>query len=241
MIPRGQKRPRSVSVGPISADTRQRDNEWKRNKRNPSSFKEQTNASPPTDVQSHSESAPGSCLWKVGEFRVTQLLSHNKLTMVCKAEHRDTGEVVVTKTVYKDSNRKCFKALKLLRKEALVLSSLQGHPRILPLLQVIEDDDRLCLVMKYAEGGDLFEYIRARGSLSREDAYRIFGQIVEGLSYAHSRGFIHRDIKPGNEDAEGRCGVHRLTFLLFHREHIRRQAGQHAHRRLGFCDAMVCL
>lgn len=64
--------------------------------------------------------------------------------------------------------------------------------------EVVEDEKVLCVVLRLAEGGDLFEYIRAHGKLSREESWRIFSQVVEGISYAHSQGFIHRDIKPEN-------------------------------------------
>ena len=194
-----QKRPRSVSMSPTRADTNTRESEWKRNKRNIVSFAEQTQADTPTSNPADSKSIGRSPSSPFGGYRLLQILAHNRMTMVSKSVNIETGEIVVMKTVFKDvlDRKHGFKALKLLRKEALVLSSLQGHPRIIPLVKVYEDDDRLCIIMRYAEGGDLFEYIRARGSLSREAAYRIFGQIVEGISFAHSRGFIHRDIKPG--------------------------------------------
>lgn len=202
MTSRGQKRPRSISFASNHFDTKPRDLEWKRSKTNLSSFADHTKAtftSPATAHNSYNNknnriNAPATI---TDEFRIKKVLSNTRLTMVCKSVLRETGEVVVTKTVFKDSNRRSFRAIRLLRKEALAMASLKGHKRIIPLLRVIEDDEKLCLVMKYAEGGDLYEYIKARGSLSKEDSYRIFGQLVEGLSYAHSRGFIHRDIKPG--------------------------------------------
>jgi len=72
------------------------------------------------------------------------------------------------------------------------------HPHILPLYDSGEADGFLFYVMPLVEGESL------RGALTRvrrlpvEDAFRIAGEVADGLSYAHERGVIHRDIKPEN-------------------------------------------
>jgi len=81
-------------------------------------------------------------------------------------------------------------------REGRALAQL-SHPNLVTLIDrgSTETDDYL--VFEYIEGRSLKEIIR-EGPLSFEDAGRIAGQVAEGLSAAHVRGIIHRDIKPQN-------------------------------------------
>ena len=52
--------------------------------------------------------------------------------------------------------------------------------------------------MEYAEGGELFNYIIAKGSLSEDESRNIFQQIIDAVYYLHQIGICHRDLKPEN-------------------------------------------
>jgi 5'-AMP-activated protein kinase, catalytic alpha subunit len=54
------------------------------------------------------------------------------------------------------------------------------------------------MVMEYADGGDLLQYVKKKGKLSDEEARELLLQIVYGLAHIHSRSVIHRDIKLDN-------------------------------------------
>lgn len=85
-----------------------------------------------------------------------------------------------------------------LHMEVSILCLLQ-HPRIVTLYDVIEEPDKaLHLVMELVEGGDLFARIVRLGSFSEALAAHIFLQVVEGLSFIHSKDIVHRDLKPEN-------------------------------------------
>lgn len=88
-------------------------------------------------------------------------------------------------------------------REIEVAARLQ-HPHILPLLDSGEADGVLYYMMPYVEGESLRERLARRGELPVHEAVRILLEIVDALGYAHSRGVVHRDIKPDNILLSGR-------------------------------------
>ncbi len=59
-------------------------------------------------------------------------------------------------------------------------------------MDVVDLPDRVCLVMEYADGGDLLEYVNARGFLEESHASRLFVQLVDAVAYCHRERIIHR-------------------------------------------------
>eukprot|EP00401_Gymnodinium_catenatum_P003154 CAMPEP_0117622902 /NCGR_PEP_ID=MMETSP0784-20121206/88377_1 /TAXON_ID=39447 /ORGANISM="" /LENGTH=914 /DNA_ID=CAMNT_0005426849 /DNA_START=69 /DNA_END=2809 /DNA_ORIENTATION=+ len=84
-----------------------------------------------------------------------------------------------------------------LHQEISILLSLK-HSRVVKLIDVVEEHDCLYLVMELVEGGELAEWIVKMGSFSELTARYVFMQMVEGLTYIHSKDIIHRDLKPDN-------------------------------------------
>ncbi|KAJ0063999.1 hypothetical protein NL108_015731, partial [Boleophthalmus pectinirostris] len=85
----------------------------------------------------------------------------------------------------------------LLGKEIKILKELQ-HENIVALYDVQETPNSVFLVMEYCNGGDLADYLQAKGTL-REDTLRVFlQQISAAMRVLHSKGIIHRDLKPQN-------------------------------------------
>jgi len=73
-----------------------------------------------------------------------------------------------------------------------------NHPHILPLYDSGEAGGVLFYVMPFVEGETLSDLLGRERQLSLDDAVRIGREMAEGLSYAHSYGLVHRDIKPDN-------------------------------------------
>ena len=80
--------------------------------------------------------------------------------------------------------------------EAKTIGSLQ-HPSILPLYDYGAQDDVLYLVMAYAKDGSLDDVLDSE-KMDAKTVERYLRIIAQGLDYSHSKGVIHRDIKPGN-------------------------------------------
>jgi len=72
------------------------------------------------------------------------------------------------------------------------------HPHILPLFDSGEADTFLFYVMPYVEGETLHDRLQREKQLPVEEAVRIAVAVAGALAYAHERGIVHRDIKPGN-------------------------------------------
>lgn len=81
--------------------------------------------------------------------------------------------------------------------EARVLAKFR-HSHIVHVFQVFEANNTAYIVMEYAKGEPLAALIQRSGSLSEAQTREILLPIMDGLKRVHDRGFLHRDIKPGN-------------------------------------------
>lgn len=75
---------------------------------------------------------------------------------------------------------------------------LLSHPHIVRLYEVIDTPKELYLVMEYASGGEIFDYLVAHGRMKEKEARRCFRQIVDAIEYCHNLRVIHRDLKAEN-------------------------------------------
>ncbi len=82
-------------------------------------------------------------------------------------------------------------------REARSMASL-NDPHIIQIYSIDEDEGRTYFVMEFVEGESLSSMLTREHALSVEQAARIIYQTALGLSSAHDRGVVHRDIKPGN-------------------------------------------
>ncbi len=82
-----------------------------------------------------------------------------------------------------------------------------NHPHILSLYDSGEVDGFLFYVMPYVEGESLRDRLVRERQLPFQDVIRIMREVADALAYAHARGVVHRDIKPGNVLLSGRHAV----------------------------------
>ncbi|XP_012680681.2 serine/threonine-protein kinase ULK2 isoform X2 [Clupea harengus] len=133
----------------------------------------------------------------VGDFEYSRkdLVGHGAFAVVFKGRHK---KKIDWEVAIKSINKKNLsKSQILLGKEIKILKELQ-HENIVALYDVQETPNSVFLVMEYCNGGDLADYLQAKGTL-REDTLRIFlQQISAAMRILNSKGIIHRDLKPQN-------------------------------------------
>ena len=82
-------------------------------------------------------------------------------------------------------------------REVRIMQTMR-HPSIVQLFDVLYDTNVIYLIMEYCSNGELFTMLTDNGRLDEHTARKMFGQIVDGLKYIHSRNVVHRDMKPEN-------------------------------------------
>jgi serine/threonine-protein kinase len=82
-------------------------------------------------------------------------------------------------------------------REIQIAASL-SHPQIVPLYESGNAGDLLYYIMPYVEGESLYQMLERKRRLPLEDALQIVREVAQALGYAHSRGVLHRDVKPEN-------------------------------------------
>jgi len=69
---------------------------------------------------------------------------------------------------------------------------------VLKLFEIYEEKNKLILILELMEGKSLEKFIKTNPNLSENQIYDIFYQILKSVSFLHSNGIMHRDIKPDN-------------------------------------------
>ena len=81
--------------------------------------------------------------------------------------------------------------------EIKILQTL-NHPNIIRLEDTYETSERIYMVMEMMVGGELFDYVVEKGTLSEEEASTIVRKVTSAVAHMHSLDIIHRDLKPEN-------------------------------------------
>lgn len=97
-------------------------------------------------------------------------------------------------------------AIERFRREARTAAALD-HPNIIPVYRVSSGGELLWYSMKLLEGRSLDSLLKERGGLDLDETVAVLDQVAEALDYAHQRGVVHRDIKPGNIVLDERARV----------------------------------
>ncbi|XP_066997071.2 uncharacterized protein Nuak [Anabrus simplex] len=129
-------------------------------------------------------------------FDIIRKLGQGTYGKVQLGINKETGQEVAIKTI-KKAKIETEADLVRIRREIQIMSSVQ-HPNIIHIYEVFENREKMVLVMEYAAGGELYDYLSERKVLSEQEARRIFRQIATAVYYCHKHKICHRDLKLEN-------------------------------------------
>eukprot|EP01156_Anaeramoeba_ignava_P006077 Anaeramoba_ignava/a347683_55.p1 GENE.a347683_55~~a347683_55.p1 ORF type:complete len:2217 (+),score=613.13 a347683_55:83-6733(+) len=129
------------------------------------------------------------------------------------AIHKLTNIQVAIKIISKALMSTKKNSQKRLQMELQILQKIR-HPNIISLFEILENDHFVYLVLEYASGGELFDYIVAHTKLDEDLSRRFFRQIIDGIDYCHRLNVVHRDIKPENILIDDQNNIKIIDFGL---------------------------
>ncbi|WP_299825999.1 serine/threonine-protein kinase [uncultured Pontibacter sp.] len=133
----------------------------------------------------------------IPNYNILRTIGEGGMATVYLGEHARLGNKVAIKVLNSHYVRHEQVRSRFLT-EAKVLASFQ-HSHIVGVKDFFEEGDVLAFVMDYVEGLPLDEYLYTHNALrDPSKAIAFFSQMLDAFSYAHQKGVVHRDIKPGN-------------------------------------------
>ncbi|KAF5902541.1 death-associated protein kinase 2 isoform X1, partial [Clarias magur] len=137
---------------------------------------------------------------KVEDFyEIGEELGSGQFAIVKRCKEKSTGVEFAAKFIKKRQSRVSRRGVRReeIEREVNILQHLQ-HPNIISLHDVYENRTDVVLILELVSGGELFDFLAQKESLSEEEATEFLKQILDGVHYLHARKIAHFDLKPEN-------------------------------------------
>jgi serine/threonine protein kinase len=161
----------------------------------------------------------GRTKFTLGPYRIVNAIGQGGMGHVFKAEHKLLGRIEAIKVLPKSKSSP--EAVSAFQREIRAQAQLD-HPNLVRVSYADFEGDTYFFVTEYVPGTDLRKLVRRNGPLPYSVAATIVLQAAEGLHYAHRRGLVHRDVKPGNllVTPDGRTKITDLGLAWFLMEEL---------------------
>ena len=132
----------------------------------------------------------------IGNYKISQEIGHGGMGKVYKAIHLSLERIVAIKMIHPKllSNNEMVARF---YSEAKIQAKL-NHPNIVTVYDFFEFEDNHYIIMEFVEGDSVSNIINHQGAFDVDYGTKIILQILEGMSYAHKKNVIHKDIKTSN-------------------------------------------
>jgi protein-serine/threonine kinase len=147
--------------------------------------------------QDHSKSENSAKRSKFGNYILGQTLGEGEFGKVKMGWKRDSTVEVAIKLIRRETLGSNSNRLQKIYREIQILRQLD-HPNIVRLHEMVETDRHIGIILEYASGGELFDYILNHRYLKDGPARKLFSQLISGVGYLHRKGIVHRDLKLEN-------------------------------------------
>src|SRR6266446_255518 len=147
------------------------------------------------DHDDDGEREPSRIQMEFGDYELLEEIGRGGEGVVYRARQKSLNRTVALKVIGL-GKWSSTPHLKRFRHEAEAAASLE-HPQIVPIYEIGERDGSCYFSMKFVEGGQLDQIVR-REPMSMRRAAELLVKIARTVQFAHERGILHRDIKPGN-------------------------------------------
>ncbi|TFB02077.1 Serine/threonine-protein kinase KIN4 [Trichoderma ghanense] len=145
--------------------------------------------------QDHSRNSKATT--KFGDFILGNTIGEGEFGKVKLGWKQDSNVQVAIKLIKRDTVGHNPSRLAKIKREVTILRGIH-HPNIVRLIDMVETDRYIGIILEYASGGELFDYILNHRYLKDNSARRLFAQLVSGVGYLHKKGIVHRDLKLEN-------------------------------------------
>jgi len=126
-------------------------------------------------------------------YKIQETIGQGTFAKVKRGIERSTNKEFAIKIINKDS----VDQRESIMTEITILKNV-SHPNIMKLHHVFESTHRIYIITELLEGGELFDLISVRGSLTEAETSKIMTKVVQAVAHLHTKNICHRDLKPEN-------------------------------------------
>uniref|UniRef100_A0A8C3XWR5 Death-associated protein kinase 2 n=2 Tax=Chelydra serpentina TaxID=8475 RepID=A0A8C3XWR5_CHESE len=147
--------------------------------------------------------SPGMAVFKQQKvediYEIGEELGSGQFAIVKKCREKSTGVEYAAKFIKKRQSRASRRGVRReeIEREVNILQQIQ-HANIIKLHDVYENRTDVVLILELVSGGELFDFLAQKESLSEEEATRFIKEILDGVNYLHAKKIAHFDLKPEN-------------------------------------------